>query len=82
MIINKLDGVILHFIICIAVLTLLNDFYSTFCHHYNFTLIILPLLNFITMTPFLRKDDLKKIVTHFTITKDQSPSSNNDVSYQ
>ena len=78
-IINKFDGVILQLIIFIAVLPLLDDFDSPFIITMAFILIILPLLNFIAMTLFLHKDDLKKIVACFT-TKDESPSSNNDVS--
>ena len=79
-IINKFDGVILQLIIFIALLPWLDDFDSPFVITMAFTLIVLPLLNFIAVTLFLHKDDLKKITTHFT-TKDQSPSScNNDVS--
>ena len=71
--INKFDGVILQFIIFIAVLPLFDDFDSPFVITMAFILVILPLLNFIAMTLFLHKDDLKKIVIHFT-TKDGSPS--------
>ena len=78
-IINKFDGVILQLIIFIAVLPLLDNFDSPFVITTAFSLIILPLLNFIAMTLFLHKDDLKKIIAYFT-TKDESPSSNNDVS--
>ena len=78
-IINKFDGVVLQLIILIAVLPLLEDFDSPFVITMAFILIILPLLNFIAMTLFLHKDDLKRIVTHLT-TKDHLPSSNNDVS--
>ena len=79
-IINKFDGVILQLIIFIALLPWLDDFDSPFVITMAFTLIVLPLLNFIAVTLFLHKDDLKKITTHFT-TKDQSPSScHNDVS--
>ena len=77
-IINKFDGLILQLIIFIAVLPLLDDFDSPFIVTMAFSLVFLPLLNFIAMTLFLHKDDLKKIVIHFT-TKDESPSSNNDV---
>ena len=79
-IINKFDGVILQLIIFIALIPWLDDFDSPFVITMAFTLIVLPLLNFIAVTLFLHKDDLKKITTHFT-TKDQSSSSsNNDVS--
>ena len=78
-IINKFDGVILQLITFTAVLPLLDDFDSPFVITMAFTLIILPLLNFIAITLFLHKHDLKKIVANFT-TKDESPSSNNDIS--
>ena len=78
-IINKFDGVILQLSIFIAMLPLLDDFDSPFVITMAFILIILPLLNFIAMTLFLHKDDLKKIVACFS-TKDESPRSNNDVS--
>ena len=77
-IINKMDGVILQLIIFIVVLPLLDDFNSPFVITMAFILVILPLLNFIAMTLFLHRDDLKKFGTHFT-TKDESPSSNNDM---
>ena len=79
-VINKFDGVLLLLIILIAVLPLLEDHSdSAFVIASTFTLIILPLLNFIAMTLFLHKDDLKRVVTHCT-TKEESPSSNNDAS--
>ena len=78
-IINKFDGVILHLVIFTAVLPFLDDFDSPFVITMAFILVILPLLNFIAVTLYVHKDDLKKIVKHF-ITKDESPSSNNDVS--
>ena len=78
-VINKFDGVVLQLMILIAVLPLLDDFDSPFVIATAFTFIILPLLNFIAMTLFLHKDDLKRVVTHCT-TKEESPSSNNDAS--
>jgi len=78
-ILNKFDGMILHLIVLITALPLFDDFESPLVITIAFLLVILPLVNFIAMTFFLHKDDLKKIVTHFT-TKNQSPSSNtNDV---
>ena len=57
---------------------MLDDFDSPFVITTAFTLIILPLLNLIAIAVFLHRDDLKRVVTHCT-SKDESPSSNNDV---
>ena len=78
-IINKFDSVILHLIIFIALLPWLDDFDSPFVIAMALTLMILPLLNFISVSIFLHKDDLKKMITHCT-TKDELPSNNIDVS--
>ena len=78
-IINKFDSVVLQLIIFIAVLPWLDDFDSPFVITMALTLMILPLLNFISVTIFLHKDDLRKIITHCT-TKDELPSNNTDVS--
>ena len=76
-ILNKLDGIILQIIIFAAVLPLFDDFDSPLVISIAFVLIILPLLKFLAMTLYLHKDDLKKIITHFTF-KDESPNSTND----
>ena len=78
-ILNKLDGVILHLIIFITALPLLNDFDSPLVISMAFVLVIVPLLNFIGMTLFLHKDNLKNIVTTYFTIKNVSPKSN-DVS--
>ena len=76
-ILNKLDSIILHLIIFATALPLFDDFNSPLVITIAFVLIILPLLKFLTMTLYLHKDDLKKIVTHFAF-KDESPNSTND----
>ena len=77
-ILNKLDGVILHLIIFVTALPLFDDFDSPLVITIGFVLIILPLLNFIAVIFFLHKDNLKKIITHFTF-KDESAINSNDV---
>ena len=74
-IINKFDSVILHLITFIAVLPWLDDFDSPFVITMALALMILPLLSFISVTIFLHKDDLRKMITHCT-TKNESHSSN------
>ena len=78
-IINKFDSVVLQLIIFIAVLPWLDDFDSPFVIAMALTLMILPLLSFISVTIFLHKDDLRKMITYCT-TKDELPSNNIDVS--
>ena len=78
-IINKFDSVILQLIIFIALLPWLDDFDSPFVITMALTLMILPLLNFISVTIFLHKDDLRKMIKHCT-TKDELPSNNIDAS--
>ena len=65
-ILNKLDAIILHLIIFITALAWLDDFDSPLVITMAFVLVILPLLNFIAVTLFLHKNDLKNIVMHFT----------------
>ena len=80
-ILNKLDGVILQLVVLISALPLFDEFHSPLVIAIAFVLVILPLLNFIAMTLFLNKNDLKKIVTYFTF-KNKPPSSknvNNDI---
>ena len=74
---NKFDGVILHFIIFIAALPLLNDFDSPIVIIINFILVILPLVIFIALALFLHKDNLKKFVAHFS-SRSQTPNNGND----
>ena len=73
-ILNKFDSIILHLIIFIAALALFDDFDSPLVITIAFVLVITPLLNFLAMTLFLHKDDLKKIAAYFTV-KDESSSS-------
>ena len=77
-ILNKLDGIILHLIIFAAALPLFDDFDSPLVITIAFVLIILPLLKFLAMALYLHKDDLKKIITHFSFFKSKSPNSTND----
>ena len=76
-ILNGLDGIILQLIILVAALPLFDDFDSPLIIATSFLLIILPLLNFITMTLCLNRHNLKKgVITCFMI-KDELPNSNN-----
>ena len=77
-ILNKFDGVILQLIILIVAIPLIDGFDSPLVMTAAFVLVILPLLFFIALTLFLHKDDLKKIVTHFTF-KSQAPNNDNNV---
>ena len=76
---NKLDGIILQLIIFVTALPLIDDFDSPLVITIAFVLIILPLLKFLAMALYLHKDDLKKIITHFTIKDELSNSTNDDV---
>ena len=76
-ILNKLDGIILQYIIFAAALPLFDDFDSPLVITIAFVLTILPLLKFLAMALYLHKDDLKKIITHFSF-KSESPNSTND----
>ena len=76
-ILNKFDGAVLHLIIFIAVLPLLDDFDSPVVITITFALVMLPLIIFIALTLFLHKDNLRKIVKHFT-SKGQAPNNDND----
>ena len=78
-ILNKLDGIILHLVIFAAALPLLDDFDSPLVITIAFISIILPLLKFLAMTLYLHKDDLKKIITHFTFKYESLNSTNDDV---
>ena len=71
-ILNNLDGVILQSITFIAVLPLLDDFGSPLVIIITFILVTLPFLNFITVTLFLHKNDLKKMVVNFAFKKSKS----------
>ena len=75
-ILNKFDSTILHLVIFIAALPLFDDFDSPLVITIAFVLVIIPLLNFLAMTLFLHKDDLKRFAAYFTV-KDESFSSNN-----
>ena len=77
-ILNKFDSVILHLIIFITALTVFDDFDSPIIITITFVLMILPLLNFIALTLFLHKEDLKKMATYF-ISKRDAPNSDNSV---
>ena len=77
-ILNKFDGIILHLIIFVAALTLLDDIDSPSVMTTAYALVFLPLLIFFGMTLLLHKDELKKVITHFTL-KDELPNSSTDV---
>ena len=77
-ILNKFDGIILHLIIFVAALTLLDDIDSPSVMTTVYALVLLPLLMFFGMTLLLHKDELKKVITHFTL-KDELPNSSTDV---
>ena len=74
---NKFDGIILHIVIFVTALPLFDDYDSPLVITIAFVLIILPLLKFAAMMLFLYKDNLKKVIAHFTF-KDQSPKGNNN----
>ena len=76
-ILNKFDGAVLHLIIFIAALPLLDDFDSPVVITITYVLVMLPVVIFIALTLFLHKNNLKKILTHFT-SKDQTPNNDND----
>ena len=61
----------LHLIIFVAALTLLDDINSP---SVTYDLVLLPLLMFFRMTLLLHKVELKKVITHFTLT-DELPNS-------
>ena len=61
-ILNRFDGLILHFISYIAALPLLENLSSPLV---IFALITFPLLTFIAMTLFLNRHNFKKIITYF-----------------
>ena len=77
-ILNKFDGIILHLIIFVAALTLLDDIDSPSVMTTVYALVFLPLLIFFGMILLLHKDELKKVITHFTL-KDELPNSSTDV---
>ena len=78
-ILNKLDGIILQYIIFAAALPLFDDFDSPLVITIAFVLTILPLLKFLAMALYLHKDDLKKIITHFSFKSESLNSTNDDV---
>ena len=75
-ILNKFDSIILHLVIFLSALPLLDDYDSPLVIIIAFVLVILPLLNFIAMSLFLHKDDLRKIVRYFIVMKDEKSSGN------
>ena len=77
-ILNKFDSILLHLIIFVAALTLLEDIDSPSVITTVYALVLLPLLMFFGMTLLLHKDDLKKIIIHFTL-KDELPNSSTDI---
>ena len=74
---NKFDGAVLHLIIFIAARPLLDDYDSPVVITITFVLVMLPLIIFIALTLFLHKENLKKVLTHFT-SKGQTPYNEND----
>ena len=81
-ILNKIDGIFLQMIVFIAALPLLDNFDSPVVISTTFILVMLPLIIFIALILYLHKDDLKKILTHFTF-RSQAPNNNsNDVPMQ
>ena len=78
-ILNKFDGIILQLIVFITALTLFSDdFNSRLAISLAYIFIFFPLLSFIAMALFLRKDHFKKLITHFLF-KDRSLSNINNV---
>ena len=76
---NKLNGIILHLIIFAAALPLFDDFDSPLVITIAFVLTILPLFKFLAMTLYLHKDDIKKIITHFSFRYESLNTTNDDV---
>ena len=64
---NKFNGVILHLIIFVTALPLFDDsdYDSPLAITIAFLLITVPLVNLISMTFYLHKDILKKVLMHF-----------------
>ena len=61
---NVFDGVILHFLVLVSVLPLVeffNDYNTTLVELMTFTLVILPLFIFITMSVLLNRKEIKKL---------------------
>ena len=78
-ILNKFDGIILQLIVFITALTLFSDdFNSRLAISLAYIFIFFPLLSFIAMALFLRKDHFRKLITHFLF-KDRSLSNINNV---
>ena len=76
---NRFDSIILQLIILITALPLFDDIDSSLVITVTFVLVILPLLNFIAMILFLNKNNIKKIITRFTINKELTSSCSDDV---
>ena len=76
---NKFDSIILQLIILITALPLFDDIDSSLVITVALVLVILPLLNFIAMILFLNKNNIKKIITCFTINKELTSSCSDDV---
>ena len=72
-ILNKFDGIILQLIIFTAALPMFDNLNSPLVITIAFVLITFPLLNFIAITLFFNRDDLKKIIKYF-INKIESPN--------
>ena len=61
---NVFDGVILHFLVLVSVLPLVeffNNYNTTLVEAMTFTLVILPLFIFITMSVLLNRKEMKKL---------------------
>ena len=78
---RKFDSMILHLIIFITVLQLFDDseYDSPLVITIALVLIIVPLINFISLSLFLHKDVLKKLIMHLKF-KSELPGSNNVIS--
>ena len=76
---NRFDAFILQLIILITALPLFDDIDSSLVITVAFVLVILPLLNFIVMILFLNKNNIKKIISHFTINKELTSTCSDDV---
>ena len=78
-ILNKLDCVILQFIIFTEALTLFDDYDSPLVITLSFVLVILPLLIVISIAIFLHKDDIKKLFIFFASKITSRAPNSNDV---
>ena len=76
-ILNKFDGIVLHLIIFLVTLPLFDDFDSPMAIIVAFVLVALPLILVVTLTLFLHKDDIRKLITCFS-SKCRMPNKNDD----